>query len=88
MTVTLKYFFNVFLKFFRTLKQDEKTFAVGLQLVFVRLGYILGPTIYGFLIDKTCILWTPGECQNSRGFCIEYDNKRMRFFNLNIYFYF
>lgn len=47
-------------------------------MVFIRMGYILGPSIYGYLIDKSCILWTPGECADSRGFCAEYNNNMMR----------
>ena len=46
-----------------SVKPEEKSMAVGLQTILARLiGGIPGPIIYGYFIDKTCILWDENPC--------------------------
>ncbi|XP_022102752.1 solute carrier organic anion transporter family member 5A1-like [Acanthaster planci] len=58
----------------RSVKKEERPFALGLQFVIIRLfGYIPAPIYYGATIDSSCILWQR-TCSDQRGSCLEYDN--------------
>ncbi|XP_033209479.1 solute carrier organic anion transporter family member 4A1 isoform X2 [Belonocnema kinseyi] len=60
----------------RVVRDDQKSFALGIQWIKVRiLGTIPAPIIFGALIDKTCILWHD-TCEG-RGACLVYDNYYM-----------
>ncbi|XP_038052043.1 solute carrier organic anion transporter family member 5A1-like [Patiria miniata] len=60
----------------RSVKKEERPFALGLQFVVIRLlGYIPAPIYYGATIDGACILWQQ-TCSDRRGSCLEYDNEK------------
>ena len=42
----------------RSVGEDERSLAIGLQNILIRLlGSIPGPVMFGYFIDRTCILW-------------------------------
>ena len=42
----------------RSVREHERSMALGLQSVVIRLiGSIPGPVLFGYFIDRTCILW-------------------------------
>lgn len=42
----------------RSVKEEERAFALGMQFVIFRLlAYIPSPIIFGNVIDSTCMLW-------------------------------
>lgn len=48
----------------RSVEEEERSFALGMQFVIFRLfGYIPAPILFGNLIDSSCLLWksTCGE---------------------------
>ncbi|XP_008841467.1 solute carrier organic anion transporter family member 4A1 isoform X2 [Nannospalax galili] len=54
----------------------QRSFALGIQWIFVRtLGSIPGPIAFGWVIDKTCLLWQD-QCGN-QGSCFVYQNAAM-----------
>lgn len=62
----------------RSVTQIERPFALGLQLVILRLlAYIPSPLIFGHAIDFTCIIWRKDEC-NQTGSCLYYDIVKFR----------
>lgn len=61
---------------FRCVQDEQRSFALGIQWIVVRIfGTIPAPLVFGFLIDKTCILWEQ-DCYES-GSCLVYDNNNM-----------
>ncbi|XP_063278855.1 solute carrier organic anion transporter family member 4C1 [Prinia subflava] len=61
----------------RCVPDKQRSFALGVQLVFLRLlGTIPGPILFGVAIDKSCTLWDISECE-TKGACWVYDNERM-----------
>ncbi|NXO25478.1 SO4C1 protein, partial [Cisticola juncidis] len=61
----------------RCVPDKQRSFALGVQLVFLRLlGTIPGPILFGVAIDKSCTLWDINECE-TKGACWAYDNERM-----------
>ena len=85
--------------FFRSVEHDLRSLALGLQTVLVRgFGTIPGPIMFGFIIDRTCILWSEssssimsGEktCEteaadNGHGNCRVYDNSTMSLYVLTV----
>ena len=63
----------------RSVAEEEKAFALGIQFVIFRLfGYIPSPILFGHVIDTTCLLWTQ-TCQGSSGRCLMYDIEMFRF---------
>uniref|UniRef100_A0A3Q3WHD4 Solute carrier organic anion transporter family member n=1 Tax=Mola mola TaxID=94237 RepID=A0A3Q3WHD4_MOLML len=66
----------------RSIQQDLKALALGMQTLIVRtLGGIPPPIYFGALIDRTCLKWGTKQC-GGRGACRLYD---AGFF---IYYYF
>lgn len=60
----------------RVVREDEKSFALGIQWMKVRiLGTVPAPMIFGTLIDKSCMLWH--DIDNDTGACLVYDNLHM-----------
>ncbi|KAL0268937.1 UNVERIFIED_CONTAM: hypothetical protein PYX00_010711 [Menopon gallinae] len=60
----------------RCVQDEQRSFALGIQWLVVRiLGTIPAPLIFGFLIDRTCILWE-SDCFGD-GSCRVYDNRYM-----------
>ena len=42
----------------RSVREHERSMAIGLQSVIIRLiGSIPGPVLFGYFIDRTCLLW-------------------------------
>ena len=63
----------------RSVGEEEKAFALGIQFVIFRLfGYIPSPILFGHVIDTTCLLWTQ-TCEGSSGRCLMYDIEIFRY---------
>ncbi|KAM9367284.1 solute carrier organic anion transporter family member 4C1 [Phaethornis superciliosus] len=63
----------------RCVPDKQRTFALGVQSVFLRLlGTIPGPILFGAAIDNSCTLWDINECQTT-GVCWVYDNESMAY---------
>ncbi|XP_062484484.1 solute carrier organic anion transporter family member 4C1 isoform X2 [Pezoporus occidentalis] len=68
----------------RCVPDKQRSFALGVQLVFVRLlGTIPGPILFGVAIDNSCTLWDINDC-NTKGACWVYDNERMAYLLMGI----
>ncbi|EDV28793.1 uncharacterized protein TRIADDRAFT_11246, partial [Trichoplax adhaerens] len=60
----------------RTVPESQRSFALGLQWLLVRLlGNLPGPLLIGLMIDTSCVLWNI-EC-GERTSCWLYDNRQM-----------
>ena len=64
----------------RSVEEEEKAFALGIQFVIFRLfGYIPSPILFGNVIDSTCLLWKQ-TCQGGKGGrCLIYDIEMFRY---------
>ena len=64
----------------RSVAEEEKAFALGIQFVIFRLfGYIPSPIVFGSVIDSTCIVWKQ-TCEGSQGGrCLMYDIESFRY---------
>ncbi|GIY28151.1 solute carrier organic anion transporter family member 5A1 [Caerostris extrusa] len=62
----------------RSVDEEERAFALGMQFVIFRLfGYIPSPIMFGNVIDSTCILWK-AHCGRPGGFCLMYNIEHFR----------
>ncbi|XP_069322492.1 solute carrier organic anion transporter family member 5A1 isoform X2 [Eulemur rufifrons] len=62
----------------RSVEEEERPFALGMQFVLLRtLAYIPTPIYFGAVIDTTCMLWQQ-EC-GVQGSCWEYNVTSFRF---------
>ncbi|XP_043922199.1 solute carrier organic anion transporter family member 5A1-like [Protopterus annectens] len=62
----------------RSVQEQERPFALGMQFVLLRtLAYIPTPIYFGAVIDTTCMLWQQ-DC-GVNGSCWEYDVTSFRF---------
>ncbi|XP_053270899.1 solute carrier organic anion transporter family member 1C1 [Pleuronectes platessa] len=62
----------------RSIQQDLKSLALGMQTLIVRsLGGIPPPIYFGALIDRTCLKWGTKQC-GGRGACRLYDANAFR----------
>ncbi|KFW00550.1 Solute carrier organic anion transporter family member 4C1, partial [Eurypyga helias] len=69
---------------YRCVPDKQRSFALGVQSVFLRLlGTIPGPILFGVAIDNSCTLWDVDECK-TKGACWVYDNKRMAYLLMGI----
>jgi organic anion transporter 3A len=64
----------------RSVAEEEKAFALGIQFVIFRLfGYIPSPIVFGNVIDSTCLVWKQ-TCEGSQGGrCLMYDIELFRY---------
>lgn len=63
----------------RSVDEEERSFALGMQFVIFRLfGYIPAPILFGNLIDSTCLLWK-SSCGERAGRCLLYDIEQFRY---------
>ncbi|CAK1602197.1 unnamed protein product [Parnassius mnemosyne] len=64
----------------RSVSEEERSFALGMQFVIFRLfGYIPAPIVFGNLIDSTCILWKQSCSGEKGGRCLLYDIEQFRY---------
>ncbi|VDI56708.1 Hypothetical predicted protein [Mytilus galloprovincialis] len=62
----------------KSVHEEEKSFALGLQFVILRLfAYIPAPIMFGNTIDTSCLVWNT-KCGN-HGSCLLYDIVQFRY---------
>ncbi|KAG8137121.1 hypothetical protein E2320_005656, partial [Naja naja] len=72
---------------FRSVKKQDKSFALGLQFLLLRLlAWLPAPMVYGSAIDTACLLWQY-KCKK-RASCRYYDHTafRRRFVGIQLLF--
>ncbi|KFD65748.1 hypothetical protein M514_07633 [Trichuris suis] len=63
----------------RAVNEEEKAFALGLQVVFLRLlSYLPAPIVFGAIIDTTCTL-TSDSWGSAGTSCLFYDTEAFRY---------
>ena len=60
----------------RCVPEKQRSFAVSLQWIIIRVGSINGPIVFGAVIDEACLFWKE-SCDDETGACYYYDNKKM-----------
>ncbi|KAJ1120459.1 hypothetical protein NDU88_008624 [Pleurodeles waltl] len=66
-----------FILILRSVEQEHKSLVVGIQFMLLRcLAWLPCPTLYGRVIDSTCLLW--GRKCNNNASCRYYDNTLFR----------
>ena len=64
----------------RSVEEEEKAFALGIQFVIFRIfGYIPSPILFGNVIDSTCLLWKSTCAGEEGGRCLLYDIEMFRY---------
>jgi hypothetical protein len=74
-----KLYFQIYTFVFqRSVEEEERSLALGMQFVIFRLfGYIPSPIIFGNVIDSTCLVWK-AHCGQEGGFCLLYNIEQFR----------
>ncbi|KAJ7320490.1 hypothetical protein JRQ81_020001 [Phrynocephalus forsythii] len=78
-----------FVMILRTVKPEDKSFAIGIQFLLLRvLAWLPAPVLYGSAIDTSCLLWQM-KCKK-RASCWYYNNTdfRQRFVGIQILYEF
>ncbi|KAM9659781.1 solute carrier organic anion transporter family member 2B1 [Trichechus inunguis] len=76
-----------FMLILRGVKKEDKTFAVGIQFMLLRVfAWMPSPVIHGSAIDTTCVYWA--QSCGRRAVCRYYDHDllRTRFIGLQFFF--
>ncbi|KAF7493582.1 Solute carrier organic anion transporter family member 3A1 [Sarcoptes scabiei] len=62
----------------RSVAEEERSLALGMQFVLFRLfGYIPSPIVFGNVIDSSCLIWK-NHCGQQGGFCLLYNIEQFR----------
>lgn len=59
------------------MEHSQRSLSLGLQTILMRaFGTVPGPIVFGFVMDRTCVLWRTHD-EAVTGSCLIYDNFSM-----------